>query len=169
MPDGATRSAPARACDSAARPRFSSVASLSTSPSTTTPQWPCVVYSQKQASTACTAARGTAFLIARSARCTRPSSFHASRADRVLLLGHAEQDHRRDAELRASSASRTTSSTENWTAGHRRDRRAHALARDDEQRVDEVVGRERRLAHHAPERGVRRRRRGRVSGKDIVR
>ncbi len=67
IPDGAIRSAPARAYEIAARPRFSSVASLSIWPSITTPQWPCVVYSQKHASTE-TISSGVAFLIARIAR-----------------------------------------------------------------------------------------------------
>ena len=37
--------------------------------------------------------------------------------------------------------------------GHRGDRAAHALAGDDEERVDEVVGRERRLADEVAQRG----------------
>ena len=48
--DGATMSAPACACESAVRARSGSVASLSTSPSLTTPQWPWLVYSQRQTS-----------------------------------------------------------------------------------------------------------------------
>ena len=126
MPDGAMTSTPgARVADERARPRFSSEASLSTSPSWTTPQWPWSVYSQKQAS-GMTTSSGSAFLIARVACCTRPSSFHASEPTASFLLGDAEQDHRRDAEIgRHSCASATASSTEscNWP-GMRGDRLA---------------------------------------------
>ena len=73
MSDGATMSAPARACETAVRASNSSVASLSTSPSTTTPQWPWLVYSQRQTSVI-TASSGAASLSARTARCTIPSS-----------------------------------------------------------------------------------------------
>ena len=112
MPDGAITSAPARAYDSAARPRFSSVASLSTSPST---------------HDAAVAVRG---VLAEAGvdgdrqlghrlldRADRPlhDALVVPRlaADRVLLLGHAEQDHRRDAELRdLFGLARPASSTE---------------------------------------------------------
>src|SRR6202046_3509379 len=77
MSDGATISAPARACDSAERVSSSSVASLSTSLPASAPQWPWSVYSHMQTSVI-TAIPGTRSLISRIARCTSPSSFHAS-------------------------------------------------------------------------------------------
>ena len=50
MSEGATTSAPARACETATRASSGSVASLSTSPSRMTPQWPWDVYSSRQTS-----------------------------------------------------------------------------------------------------------------------
>ena len=73
MSEGATMSAPARACETAEAASHSSVASLSTSPSTILPQWPWLVYSQLQTSVI-TTSRGTSLLMARTARCTMPSS-----------------------------------------------------------------------------------------------
>src|SRR5262249_18215256 len=69
MSDGATMSAPAAACDTAARTSCSTVGSLLTSLSTITPQWPWSVYSQRQTSVATTTS-GDALLIARTAACT---------------------------------------------------------------------------------------------------
>ncbi len=111
MPDGATRSAPARAYDSAARPRLSSVASLSISPFITTPQWPCVVYSQKHASTE-TISSGVAFLMARIARCTTPSGCQASLPTSSFFSGRPNRMTPGMPSLAISSASRASSSTE---------------------------------------------------------
>ncbi len=73
MSDGATISAPARACDTAALASHSSVASLSTSPFTTLPQCPWLVYSQLQTSVI-TSRLGAPSLMARMACCTMPFS-----------------------------------------------------------------------------------------------
>ena len=73
---GATTSAPASTWLTAVRARSSSVSSLSTSPSCSTPQWPWLVYSQRQ--TSVTSVRpGTSARSARSARCTMPSASQA--------------------------------------------------------------------------------------------
>jgi hypothetical protein len=71
---GATTSAPARACDTAARAISSTLGSLSTEPSLRSrPQWPWSVYSQRQTSVITTRS-GWASLIARVASWTIPSS-----------------------------------------------------------------------------------------------
>ena len=70
---GATMSAPARACETAVFARSSSVGSLSTSFPLSRPQWPWLVYSQRQTSVT-TQSSGNFALTARTARCTIPSS-----------------------------------------------------------------------------------------------
>ena len=166
IPDGATTSAPARACDSATRPRFSSVASLSTSPSI---DHAAVAVGGVLVEAGVEDHRQLGDrLLDRAGRLLHQAVVVPGvGADRVLLLGDAEQDHRRDAEagtpwlrppLRRPRPATGRASTR-WLAD--------ALAGDDEQRVDEVVGGEgvsrtrRRMA------GLRRSRRGRVSGNDI--
>ena len=76
---GATMSAPAAACDTAVWASSSSVRSLSTSPSRSTPQCPCDVYWQRQTSVISTSS-GTASRIARSPSWTIPSSSYAELA-----------------------------------------------------------------------------------------
>src|SRR5204862_6776261 len=71
MSEGATMSAPASACDTAVRASSSSVGSLRTAPSSTTPQWPCLVYSQRQTSVM-TSSSGTVTFTARTASGTMP-------------------------------------------------------------------------------------------------
>ena len=82
MSEGATMSAPARAWATASLARMGSVRSLSTVRSCPgppafgglrMPQWPWSVYSQRQTSVA-TTSPGSAFLSARTARATSPSS-----------------------------------------------------------------------------------------------
>ena len=73
MSDGATMSAPASACESAVRTSSPTLSSFLISPSTTTPQWPCEVYSHRQTSVI-TRMFGSAFLIARTAACTGASA-----------------------------------------------------------------------------------------------
>ena len=73
---GQTTSAPASAWLTAVRASSSSVASLSTSPSAITPQWPWDVYSHRQTSVS-SSSSGNRGLSARSACCTMPSSSHA--------------------------------------------------------------------------------------------
>ncbi len=65
--------APARACETAIRASSSRVGSFCTSPSSTTPQWPCDVYSQRHTSVITSSSR-QAERIARTACCTTPSS-----------------------------------------------------------------------------------------------
>ena len=94
---GATMSAPARAWLTAVRASSSSVASLSTSgrrigPGSKTPQWPWLVYSQRQTS-AITSSSGCAARIARVASWTTPSVVPGAAALVVLLGGDAEQQH----------------------------------------------------------------------------
>ena len=73
MSEGATMSAPASACETAVRASSSSVGSLRTVPSSTTPQWPWLVYSHRQTSVI-TSRSGTLSFTARTACCTMPSS-----------------------------------------------------------------------------------------------
>ena len=73
MSEGATMCAPARACDSAIFASSSRVGSFCTSPDSTTPQWPCEVYSQRHTSVMTSRSRHSE-RIARTALCTIPSS-----------------------------------------------------------------------------------------------
>ena len=70
MSDGATMSAPALACDKASLDSSSSVASLRTSPLSTTPQWPWSVYSHRQTSVITHRSLPYSFFSARIAFCT---------------------------------------------------------------------------------------------------
>jgi hypothetical protein len=72
MSDGATISAPAVACDTAARTSCSTVTSLATSCPARMPQWPCDVYSHRHTSVTTTVS-GELRLIARTALCTGAS------------------------------------------------------------------------------------------------
>src|SRR5438067_3826919 len=83
---GATRSAPASAWLTAVRESSSRLRSLSTSPSTTTPQWPCDVYSQRQTSVSTTSS-GKRGRSARSACWTMPSSSQAPVASSSFSTG----------------------------------------------------------------------------------
>ena len=98
-------------------------------------------------------ARATAFLMARMARCTRPSAFQASVPTASFFSGTPNRITAGMPSFAISSASRASLSTENWNwPGSDEISLLHAFARADEQRKDEVVGRERGLAHHAAER-----------------
>ena len=77
MSEGATTSAPASTCEIAVRASNSSVGSLRTVPSSTTPQWPWLVYSHRHTSVI-TSRSGTLSFTARTACCTMPSSAQAS-------------------------------------------------------------------------------------------
>jgi hypothetical protein len=73
---------------------------------------------------------------------------------RVLVRGDAEQEHRRYAEaLDLAHLGQQVADRKLLAAGHGGDGPLDVLTVRDEQRVDEVVGREGRLAHHAPQRG----------------
>ena len=145
---GATTSAPASACETAVRASSSSVASLSTTPSSrSTPQCPWLVYSQRQRS-AMTSRSGCAALIARVASWTMPSSSHAPEPCSSLSAGQAEQQHGGDASAAASPASSTAPSIERWSMpGSEGIGVAPRAAGDDEHGVDEVRDRELGLAH----------------------
>ena len=99
IPDGATRSAPARAYDSAARPRLSSVASLSMSPFD---DHAAVAVRRVLAEAGVDGQHQLGDGLLDRAQRALHDALRVPRlaADLVLLLGQAEQDHRRDAELR---------------------------------------------------------------------
>ena len=123
MSDGATMSAPAAACDSAARTSCSTVGVVGDfSPSTRRPQWPCDVYSQRQ--TSVTTSKSGDLLLERAhrglhgrlrvVRRRSPLSSFASGSPNSSTPGTPS--------ALAAAASLTTSSTDSWKhAGHRRD------------------------------------------------
>ena len=147
MSDGATTSAPARACESAALARSGRVASLSTSPSRMTPQCPWEVNSSRQTSVI-TRRSGRASLSRRIVSCTAAASSQASLPVSSLCWG---------------SPKRMTAGTPSGPqlpclgdggvrrqaldAGERRNRLAQILAVPHEERSDEAIGRQARLAH----------------------
>ena len=73
MSDGATMSAPASTWETAVRASSSSVGSFLTRPSSTTPQWPWLVYSQRHTSVI-TSRSGMVSFTARTACWMMPSS-----------------------------------------------------------------------------------------------
>src|SRR5689334_17960897 len=107
---GATTSAPASAWLTAVRASSSRLRSLSTSPSTTTPQWPCDVYSQRQTSVSRTSS-GKRGRRARSACWTTPSSSHAPVASSSFASGTPKSRRARTPEVASASASRSSPST----------------------------------------------------------
>ena len=128
------------------------MASLSTAPSRSTPQWPWLVYSQQQTSVR-SSRSGCRARIRRSARWTMPSSAKFSRADLVLGRRQAEQQHRRDAERPdpVHLAIERFVDRQVADAGHRADLALDPGTVDDEDRLDEVGGVELMLAHEPPE------------------
>ena len=149
---GASASAPAAACETAVRASSSSVASLSTTPSSrSTPQWPWLVYSQRQRSVI-TSRSGCAALIARVASWTTPSSSQAPEPSSSFAAGQPEEHHRGDAERRGLAGLVDGGrDREVVDARQARDRRAPLGPVADEHRVDEVRRGELRLAHHRPQ------------------
>jgi hypothetical protein len=113
MSDGATTSAPAAACDSAACTRCTTVGSFRISSPSTMPQWPCEVYSQRQTSVM-TRSSGSARLRARIASCTGASGSEASDPLSSLVSGRPNRITAPMPSARAAVASRTASSTESW-------------------------------------------------------
>ncbi len=152
IPDGAIISAPARAWLTACCDRSGSVASLSTSirppDSASGPQWPWSVYSQKHRSVI-TSRSGAAFLAMPMACWTIPSSWKRGGPARVLVLGDAEEDDRRDAQL-GGLGDRLAQPVERELilARHRGDLATEIPAVVDEQRVDQVVHGQPVLAQH---------------------
>ena len=94
---GATISAPARACDTAALASHSSVGSFCTSPSTTSPQWPWLVYSQLQTSVITSSLRHFALEGAHGLLHDAIVGISARRQF-VFGLGNPEQNHAADSE-----------------------------------------------------------------------
>ena len=113
MSEGATKSAPASAWETAAAASTSTVASFSTSPSSTIPQWPWLVYSQRQVS-ANTTRPGAAALISRMARWAGPSAAWAAEPRSSLTAGIPKIS---TPGMPRASASLATSPTR--SAGHR--------------------------------------------------
>ena len=153
MSEGATTSAPARACERAAAASRSRVGSFATSPFSTMPQWPWSVYSHRHTSVI-TQRSGSADLIASTARCTTPFAASApeprasfwSGIPKSSTAGMPSVAHR-------LGLGHHRVHREAQHAGHRRHRLAHAAALDHEERQHQVVSREPRLAHHPPQRG----------------
>src|SRR3954452_13149286 len=106
---GATMSAPASAWLTAVRASSSRLRSLSTSPSTTTPQWPCDVYSQRQTSVRRTSS-GKNRRSSRSPFWTIPPSSHAPVASSSFSHGIPKSI----TALTPEEASRSTSCGSPW-------------------------------------------------------
>ena len=149
---GASASAPAAASDTAVRARSSSVASLSTTPSSrSTPQWPWLVYSQRQRS-GMTSRSGLAALIARVASCTTPSSSQAPEPSSSLAAGSPKSITAGMPERRGlARLVRGGGDGEVVDARQARDGRAPSAPVADEHRIDQMRCGKLRLAHHRPQ------------------
>src|SRR5438034_1492882 len=106
---GHTASAPHSTWLTAVRASSSSVASLSTAPSRTSPQWPCEVYSQRQTSVS-SSSSGKDARSPRSACWTIPSSSQAPEPSSSLDSGIPKSIAARTPSSSSSSASRRTPS-----------------------------------------------------------
>ena len=149
MSEGATASAPARACESATRASSGSVASLSTWPSCRTPQAPCEVYWQRHTSVS-TGSPGAWVRIARIARLHGAGVVPGGRPLLILAIGQPEQQHSaHPTGLGLGRQARGDVGRDVALAGERRDRPVDARAADDEERLNQVCGRDARLAHEA--------------------
>ena len=113
MSEGATISAPARACESADFASHCSVVSLSTSPSLMYPQWPWLVYSQLQTSVT-TSSREVSLRMARMARCTMPLSSYAPVAISSFVSGRPNRITPPIPSASTSIHSLTSSSIDIW-------------------------------------------------------
>ena len=107
---GATTSAPASTWLTAVRASSSRLRSFATSPSTTIPQWPCEVYSQRQTSVVSTSS-GKRGRSARSACWTIPSSSQAPVASSSFSAGIPNSITARTPLAASASTSRTSPST----------------------------------------------------------
>ena len=134
------------------RASSSSVSSLSTSPSRSTPQWPCARVLAEADVGERAASSGNRGAQRAQRALDDPVVVPGAGALVVLLLRDAEQDHRRDAErARARRLARRASSTECRAQRRAAPRSASALRRDEE-RHHEVVEVEPRLAHERAQR-----------------
>src|SRR6266568_2795408 len=122
MSEGATMSAPARACATASLASSARVRSLSTTSSPPgaptragfrTPQCPWSVYSHMQTSVM-TTRPGTSFFSARTARGMMPSSSHAPEPCASFFSGTPKRMTLRTPDSKPACASATSSSTESW-------------------------------------------------------
>ena len=113
MSDGATKSVPATACDSATCTRCDTVTSLTISSPSRMPQWPCDVYSHRQTSVITTRS-GTCRFISRTADCTGASGSAASEPTASLRSGRPNRSTPGTPSAFAAAASLTASSTDNW-------------------------------------------------------
>ena len=112
IPLGATMWAPAAACASAIRAYSSRVRSLSTSPSdVSTPQCPWSVYSSRQRSVTITASSPKSSRSAWIACCVIPSGFHASVPSASLCSGTPNRTNASTPFDRISAAALRTDST----------------------------------------------------------
>ena len=151
---GATASAPASAWEIAVFASSSRVMSLSTSPSRTKPQCPCEVYSQRQTSVN-TSRSGVLLLQGPDRELHDPLGVVGPGADLVLVGGDAEQQHRADpgiGDLRRLL--HQLGDREPLDPRHRRHRLADPLPGDDEERLDQLRGREVGLADQIAQRGL---------------
>ena len=132
------------------------VSSLATSPSRSTPSWPCVVKGSS-ATSHITPRSGCAFFTARTARQTRFSGLSASSPSGGLALGRRRREKRdeRNAErLRlAGRVDQRRRSRAGSTPGIDGDRRARRGLVMDEDRPDEI-GRRQHMLGHEPARPV---------------
>src|SRR5688572_4417422 len=113
MSDGATKSAPATACDSATWTRCETVTSLTISSPSRMPQCPCEVYSQRQTSVM-TIRSGTWRFISRTAHWTGASGSAASEPTASLRSGRPNSSTPGTPSAFAAAASLTASSTDSW-------------------------------------------------------
>ena len=128
---------------------------MSTSPaSVSRPQWPWSVYSSRQSSAMRTSESPTSSRRLRSATCTTPSGASAPEPRASLVVGHAEEDHRGDAEVgeRPHLLAEALLGVLH-DARHRRDRLRRVEPFLHEQRRDQVVDREPGFGHQPPQRG----------------
>ena len=115
------------------------------------PSCPCVV-NGSSATSVTTPSSGTSCLIARTARCARPSGFQASRPSRLLASGAVTGNSAMAGTPRRARSSRFAHEfvdREALDARHRRNRHARLDAFHHEHGIDEIARRQRRLAHHA--------------------
>jgi len=169
MSEGATKSAPATACDSAILTRLFTVGSLRIVSPSSRPQWPCEVYSHRQTSVK-TSAPGTSRLMARMADWTGASESHADDPLSSFDAGRPNRMTLRTPSALAAAVSFTASSTERLktpgidATSRRTPRPSQTNSGSTSASADRRVSRTRlRIA------SVRRRRRGRcVSARRVV-